>query len=76
MNFAADLAVGETIASITSVTGSPSGLTISEQTIDVGGKKIQCRFAGTPGSYKVTGKVATSDDNVIEGDGILLVKDT
>lgn len=76
MNFARDLAAGETVSSVTSVVADPTGLTISEITIDVAGKKIQFRATGTANSYKVTAKVTSSLANKLEGDGILLVKDT
>jgi len=76
MHFTSNLASGETIASITSVTAAPTGLTISGNAIATLGKKIQFSITSTtPNSYKVTGKVVTSTGNTLEGEGILLVKD-
>jgi hypothetical protein len=68
------MAKGDTIASITSVTATPtSELTFSDQTIS--GTKVLVRIAdGVAGTkYKVTAVVATTGTDVLEMDGSLEV---
>lgn len=75
MEFAANLASGETLTSVSSVTASPSGLDLSA-TPSVSGTKAQQRIAsGTAGvQYKVTFVVVTSAGNTLEGEGYLTVR--
>lgn len=77
MDFSANLASGETISSITSVTPEPTGPTISSEAVSSDGKSANFRIAGgTDGeSYKITVIVVTSSSNTLEDEGILLVKD-
>lgn len=65
---------GETISSVTGVTGSPSGLTIGATTSS--GMIAQVRISsGTDGTYyKLTCTVATNQSNTMELDGYLRVR--
>lgn len=76
MDFSANMAEAETVASVTSVVATPSGLTIG--TPAPSGKTAQVRISsGTTGArYKVTFTVQTSAGNTLEGDGYLNVKNT
>lgn len=70
------LAVGppaETITTVSSVTGSPAGLTITSPIIS--GTKVQVRISGgTNGiEYVITANIITSDGNTLEDCGTLLV---
>jgi len=76
MDFSGLLAVGEDIATIDSVTADIAGLTFP------GGSLIAGTFAqfrvedGVSGiRYKITVVVTTTQGNVLEGEGILQVKD-
>lgn len=70
-DFAANLAVGETISSVTSVTFTPVGLTVGGSSI--AGTRVQVRISsGTTGQrYKGTAVIVTSLGNTLEGDGQL-----
>lgn len=81
MTFDANLAAGETIASITSLTLAPvtvPPLAVSGPSVWVSGRGIQFRLAGglTSSSYLVTAVVLTSLGNTLEGEGRLNVLDT
>lgn len=76
MDFAGQLADGETISAVNSVTATPSGLTISGAPTYSGAKASQRIAGGSAGvRYVVTFVVTTSASNVLEGEGYLLVKD-
>jgi hypothetical protein len=77
MDFSANLIAGETIVSVDSVTGAPSGLTIAGGIISSDGKQVQNRISGGAAGtvYKITLVVTTSLSNVLEGEGALVVKD-
>lgn len=70
-----ELASG-TIASITSITASPDGLTLSSQQIDSGSKSVSCIISGGVNGkpYNVTFKVVTSGGQTLERTGTLYVK--
>lgn len=74
MEFAANLAAGETIATVDSVTASPSGLTIGSPVAN--GTKADVRISGgtAPTTYKVTFTVTTSASNILEAEGVLVVR--
>ncbi len=81
-DFSALLATGETLSSVNSVTyvgdGDPAdtALTLSGSSAIVGKTVTQRILAGTSGvRYKVTTRVTTSLGNILEGEGILQVKD-
>lgn len=76
MEFVGRLEDGETITAVSSVTGSPSGLTIG--TASYSGTRAQFRVSsGTSGTlYKITVVVTTSASNTIEGEGNLFVRDS
>ena len=79
MNFEGNLASGETITGITSVSGDPAGLTISGQAIVTpASKKITFRVAGgTDGnSHKITAIVTTSASNTLEGECTMVIGDS
>lgn len=76
MDFYANMAVGETVTAVVSVTASPSGLTITDPATFSGTTASQRISGGASGvSYKVTFVVDTSSGNRLEGEGILQVKD-
>jgi len=77
MDFSPNLAESETLSSVTTVTGAPTGLTIGTAAVDSTTKKAQFRVsAGTAGqSYKITVVVLSSASNILEGEGILVVRD-
>ena len=71
------LAVGETVTGVTSVSATPTGLTIASENVnsDADGCTAQISV-GTDGTrYTVVAVVTTSDSNTLEGQAILLVKD-
>lgn len=76
MDFSANLASGETIASVTSVTADISGLTIG--TPVVGTRSAQVRISGgtVDTLYKVTFVVVTSASNTLEAEGYLRIENT
>jgi len=76
INFSANLESGETINAINSVTVTGAGLTVGSQSITSDGKKVQFRVSdGTAGeSYQITVVATTTQSNILEGDGILVVK--
>lgn len=75
MDFAANLDDGETIASVTSVSCTPSGLDISTTPVANGTQAQQRIFGGTDGvQYKITIVVLTSGGNTLEGEGYLTVR--
>lgn len=76
MEFAANLAVGETITSVIIVSISPAGLT-QNGAATFSGTKVFVRFeSGTDDvQYKVTIRVNTSLSNVLEGEGYLRVQE-
>lgn len=76
MDFSGLLGQGETIAGVTSVTATPSGLTLSGGPTFSGVFANQRIAGGTSGQkYTVTFLVTTSGGNTLEGEGILQVKD-
>lgn len=81
MDFSANLAAGETIASVTSFTSdAPTGaatLTISSIAAASDGLGAQARVAGgSDGArYKLTALVTTNMSNILEGEGYLQVRD-
>ncbi len=76
MDFAAQLADGESLTSVSSVTAAPSGLTISGAATLSGAVASQRIAGGTAGvRYVVTFVVTTSASNTLEGEGYLLVKE-
>ena len=70
------LADEESISSVTSVSGAPSGLTIGAPTHD-SNSKVHVRISGGAADvkYKITAVVTTSLGNTKEGEGYLLVTD-
>lgn len=76
MEFLGRLDEGETLSTVTSFTGSPSGLTIGSASVS--GTRAQARIsAGTAGTkYKITVVVTTSASNTLEGEGYLFVRDS
>jgi hypothetical protein len=68
------LATGETISSVTSVVGTPSGLTIGSPTIS--GTQVLFRVSGGVEGvlYSIVALIRTSLSNTLEGDGILEVE--
>lgn len=70
------LGASETISTIVSVLSTPSGPTITGEVIN--GRQVDFRLsAGSEGKkYRIEAIVTTSDSNTLEGDGILLVRDT
>jgi hypothetical protein len=77
MNFAAMLAAGETLAGVTSVTytGGDALLTLSGPAAYSGAVAQQRILGGTDGmEYKVTFIVTTSQGNILEGEGVLQVR--
>lgn len=75
IDFAANLATGETINAVSSLTAAPSGLTLGSASFT--NTKAQVRISGgvTGTQYKITAIVTTSDSNTLEGEGNLLVLD-
>jgi hypothetical protein len=77
MNFAAMLAAGETLSGVTSVsyTGDDTALVISGPAAYSGAVAQQRILGGTDGQqYKVTFVVTTTQGNILEGEGILQVR--
>lgn len=76
MDFSGLLAAGETLASVDSVVDSPVGVTFDGSPVASGVYAQQRISGGTSGiKYKVTMTVTTSAGNVLEGEGVLQVKD-
>jgi hypothetical protein len=76
MDFAALLSSGESLAGITSVVATPTGLTLSGSPSIAGTFAQQRILGGTAGiKYTVTFIVTTTQSNTLEGEGILQVKD-
>lgn len=77
MDFAALLASSETINGVTSVTAEPTGISI-DGVATFGGTMAQQRISGgTSGiTYKVTFIVTTTEGNILEGEGFLVVRNT
>lgn len=75
-DFSANLVDGETISTISSLTSTPTGLTVGSSVID--GGKVQVRLsAGTTQTlYKLTCRITTSLSNILELDGYLRVEET
>lgn len=75
MDFSPLLSPGESVDSVTSVTASPAGLTLSGNAVR--GVFAEVRAAGGTDStrYKVTFVVVSSAGNTLESEGVLLVKD-
>ena len=75
MDFSANMAAADTISSITSVTATPTGLTLG--TAAVSGQRVQFRISsGTGGTqYKITVVIVTSAGDTLETEGYLEVKD-
>ena len=71
------LPTGDTLASVTSVTATPSGtghLTLG--TAAISGTEVQFTIAGgEERTYRIEALVVTAAGNIIEGDGRLLVAD-
>ena len=76
MNFSSRMATSEVLTGITSVTESPSGLTIGTPTYS--GQIGQVRISGgTDGvTYTVTWLATTDAGNTIEAEGFLYVFDS
>lgn len=75
MDFAARLGNDE-LLTVTSVSASPTGLTLSGSPGISGTEATQRIAGGTSGvKYKVTFVVVTAGGNTLEGEGILQVKD-
>ncbi len=76
MEFKNLLATGETISTVVSVLATPSGLTISGETIS--GTEVQFRIAGGADAqiYRVETTITTNQANTLEGDGLLVVRDS
>lgn len=66
---------GVALSSVIGVTGSPAGLTITNERID--GAHVWFKIAGGADGtdYKITVQVQDADGNVLEGDGMLYVRD-
>jgi hypothetical protein len=76
MDFSGLLAVGETIAGVSSVVATPSGLTLVGSPSYSGVYAMQRISGGTANTrYKVTFVVTTTAGNTLEGEGYLQVKD-
>lgn len=75
MDFSNVLENGETISSCTSVTATPSGLTIGAAA--VGATSVAFRISGGEDgvNYRVEVIVATNQSNTRESDGLLKVRD-
>jgi hypothetical protein len=75
-DFSALLAVNEDLATVDSVTADVAGLTFSGSPTIVGPLAQQRILGGTAGiRYKITIRVTTNQSNILEGEGILQVKD-
>jgi len=74
MEFAPNLAAGETVTSVSSCTASPAGLTLTGAAAS--GTKATVRISGGTAdtTYKVTFVVITSASNTLEGEGYLVVR--
>jgi len=76
MDFTARLASSATIASVTSITAVPAGLTLVGSAVAAGKKVFQRISAGANlASHVVTIVVVDSDGNTVEGEGRLNVLD-
>ncbi len=75
MDFSNNMDDAESLASVTSVTSAPTGLTVGTATAI--GKLVAFRLSsGTSNtSYKITVVTVTSMGNTLEGQGFLMVKD-
>lgn len=75
MNFSPFLAAGETIASVTSVVASPTGLTLVGPATFSDAQAFQRISGGVAGNtYKVTFLVLTTLANTLEGEGNLVLR--
>ncbi len=76
IDFANLLAEGDSLASITSVTGTPAGLAISSKSIL--GTKVFFEVAGGADglTYTIEAIAVTTNGETLEGDGYLVVTDT
>lgn len=76
IDFAPLLATGDTIGAVTSVTGTPSGLTIGSAAIS--SPLIQFRVSsGLDGIlYKITAIITTTGGDTLETEGRLRVEDS
>lgn len=76
MDFNANLATSETIATVVSVTADVSGLTIGSPV--VGTRSAQVRISGGTVDvlYKVTWVVTTSAGNTLEAEGYLRIENS
>lgn len=76
MEFLGRLDDDETLTAVSSVTATPSGLTIG--TASYSGTRAQFRISGGSSGvkYKVTAVVTTSASNTIEGEGYLFVRNS
>ena len=76
MDFSPLLADALTVSSVTSVTVAPSGPTLSGAATVNGVYAYQRILGGTAGvTYKVTFVVVDSAGNILEGEGMLVVRD-
>ena len=77
MDFTNLLASGETLSSVTSVTPTPTGPTISGEVVNGAATGVDFSISGgTDGaSYRIEATVVTSASNTRICDGILKVKD-
>ena len=76
MDFTARIGASATIASVTSITATPAGLTLVGAATAVGKKVFQRISGGTSlASHLITVVVVDSDGNTVEGEGRLNVLD-
>lgn len=75
-DFSSLLAAAEELSSVISITSDITGLTFSGGATIAGGFVQQRILGGTAGvRYKITVRVNTNQSNILEGEGILQVKD-
>jgi hypothetical protein len=77
MLFDALLSSSETISSVISATADQTGLTISDETIDVTGKIVTVKIVGGTDkfTYRIEILVLTNLNHKVQGDGILKIRD-
>lgn len=77
MDFSPNLALNETIASVTSVVASPVGITLVGPATFNGAEAYQRISGGTSGiTYKVTFVVLTTLANTLEAEGNLVIRNS
>jgi hypothetical protein len=76
MDFAPNLDVGETLASVVRVTVDRTGLVLNGSPTYSGTKAFQRIESGSAGTnYKITFVITTSSGNTLEAEGYLQVRD-